>query len=320
MPTPKFPSGLQVSTFEPPPRGFDPLAATDADLVKYGFPRRPTEDPHAMQRYEAVLRRMRSKFHYIVPTFRRRDEIRHRPLEQVAGTEGSSNWSGAVQHTAQGEAFRWVQGDWTVPNVYPPTQGEWYYCANWIGIDGDGSGDVCQAGVECDVFQSGSSVARNVYAWWEWFPEVEIPITNLPVDAGDEITCVICTTGAGATTASVFVANRSSGAATSFAIQPPKGTQLVGNSAEWVVERPEIDGALSNLADYGSVFFFNANSYDGSAILDAGNGNNIDMTAGSSVVSEGILDTPTIIQCLYTGSEPTPVSRDDDDDDDDDDG
>jgi hypothetical protein len=71
-----------------------------------------------------------------------------------------------------------------------------------------------------------------------------------------------------------------------------------------VVERPEVNGLLANLADYGSVFFFNADAYDGKAVLDAGQGNNIDMTDGGSVVSEGILDTPTVVQCLYTGSEP----------------
>ena len=303
MSTTKFPSGLEISTFEPPPPGFDPLKASDAELLKHGFPRRPTEDPRAMERYEAVLRHLQGKFHYIVPTFRRRDDVRHRPLER-SGTEVYANWSGAVQHSPAGQAFRWVQGDWTIPNVYPPTQNEWYYCSNWIGIDGDGSGDVCQAGIECEVYQSGPSIIRNIYAWWEWFPEYEIPIPNFPVEAGDEITCLICTSGAGATTAAVFMANRSSGAATSFGIKAPGKTQLVGNSAEWVVERPEVNGVLVPLADYGSVFFFNADAWDGNAVLDAGNGNNIDMTEGGSVVSEGVLDNPTVIQCLYTGAEP----------------
>jgi Peptidase A4 family len=304
MPTTKFASGFEVSTFEPPPPEFEPLKAHDAELVRHGFPRRPAEDPRAMQRYEAVLRRLQGKFHYIVPTFRLRDDVRHRPLERMSGTETFANWSGAVQHAPEGQAFRWVQGDWTVPNVYPPTQGEWYYCSNWIGIDGDGSGDVCQAGIECEIFQAGPFTIRNIYAWSEWFPAAEMPVTNFPVEAGDEITCVICTSGSGATEASIFLANRSSGAATSFVITAPGNTQLVGNSAEWVVERPEVNGVLAKLADYGSVFFFNADAYDGSDLLDAGNGNNIDMTEDGSMVSEGVLDTPTVVQCLYTGSQP----------------
>jgi Peptidase A4 family len=303
MTTTKFPSGFELRTFEPPPAGFDPLKAEDADLIKHGFPRRPVEDPRAMQRYEAVLRRMQGKLRYIVPTFRQRADVKHRPLGTIEGTESSNNWSGAVQHAPKGQAFRWVQGDWTVPNVYPPTEGQWFYCSNWIGIDGDGSRDVCQAGIECEVFQFGPFLIRNIYAWSEWFPESEVAISNFPVEAGDEITCLICTSGQGATSAAIFLANRSSGAATSFAITAPTHTQLVGNSAEWVVERPEVNGVLAELADYGSVFFFNADAWDGSAVLDAGNGNNIDMDEGGGVVSEGVLDAPTVIQCLYVGTE-----------------
>lgn len=39
----------------------------------------------------------------------------------------------------------------------------WYYCANWIGIDGDGSGDVCQMGIECNVYRSGTCSTRTTY-------------------------------------------------------------------------------------------------------------------------------------------------------------
>src|SRR5215469_517906 len=129
MSTTKFPSGLAVTTFVPPPPGFDAPKAEDAELIKHGFPRRPVENKKAMERYDAVLRRLQGKLHYIEPTFRRRDELRHRPLETIEGTEGSLNWSGAVQHALPGRAFRWVQGDWTIPNVYAPTQGA-FYCSN----------------------------------------------------------------------------------------------------------------------------------------------------------------------------------------------
>jgi Peptidase A4 family len=300
MPVTKFPGGLKVQTFRPPPRSFDPLKAKEADLLKYGFPRRPKEDKAAMERYDAILHRLKGKFHYIVPTFTRREDKQHRPLERIAaGQETSSNWSGAVQYASSGNSFRWVEGDWTVPNVYPPTQNQWYYCSNWIGIDGDGSGDVCQAGIECEVYQSGSSITRNIYPWWEWYPDYEVAITNFKVSAGDEVTCLICTSGAGATSASVFFTNASSGASTSFAITAPGVTKLVGNCAEWIVERPYVNGQLAKLPDYGSVFFFNAEAYDGSQIRYAGQGNDMDMQDNGNVISDGILDTPTVVQCLY---------------------
>jgi hypothetical protein len=48
----------------------------------------------------------------------------------------------------QGQSFIKIQGDWVIPDDDAPTTNKWYYCASWIGIDGDGSSDVCQAGVE----------------------------------------------------------------------------------------------------------------------------------------------------------------------------
>jgi hypothetical protein len=301
---------IEVETFRPPPHRFDARQASDSDLVRHGFPRRPVEDERAMERYDAVLRRLEGKLHYIVPTFTTRVDKRHRPLERVEeGQETSSNWSGGVQYASAGNAFRWVEGNWTIPNVYPPTQNAWYYCSSWIGIDGDGSNDVCQAGIECEVFQSGSSIIRNIYPWFEWYPDFEHPITNFPVSAGDEITCVICTGGAGATSASIYFTNVSSGAATSLSMTAPPANQnwnghLEGNCAEWVVERPEVGGSLANLADYGSVVFFNAEAYDGSQTLNGGQGDDMDMYNGSTIISDGVLDAPTLVQCLYKGPEP----------------
>ena len=50
-------------------------------------------------------------------------------------------------------------------------------------------------------------MSRNVYPWFEWFPLPETQITNLAVNPGDMVTMLICTTGAGSTSASVFFSN-----------------------------------------------------------------------------------------------------------------
>jgi hypothetical protein len=56
---------------------------------------------------------------------------------------------------------------------------------------------------------------------------------------GDLISVVICTAqGAGATTATVYFGNHSSGASTSQQITAPSGTTLAGNSAEWGLGSP----------------------------------------------------------------------------------
>ena len=298
--------GIKIRTFRPPP-GFDPLSASPADLMKNGFPARP-EDAHHLERYRQVLGQLKDKFHYVEPTFRVNPDRRHGPRNgrTEAGTETSGNWSGGVVYAPPGQSFKWVEGDWVVPNVDAPTQNQWYYCANWIGIDGDGSPDVCQAGVECEVYQSGSTVTRHIYPWWEWYPLPEVQITNLAISPGDMVTMLICTTGANAASASVFFSNRTNGASTSFNFSAPSGTKLVGNCAEWIVEAPTVGGAQSAIADYGEVFFSVCEGFlTNNNTVNGGTGNNINMTAGGKVVSDGNLITPTVIQCLYAGAAPT---------------
>ena len=298
--------GLKVTTFAPPP-GFDPLTASAADLERHGFPARPT-DPHHLARYRRVFGQLKGKFNYVQPTFRLNPEKHHRPRQRLAeaGSETSTNWSGAVVQAPAGQTFKWIEGDWVVPNVDAPTQNKWYYAASWIGIDGDGSPDVCQAGVECEVYQSGTTVTRHIYPWWEWFPAGEVQITNLAVNPGDMITMLICTAqAAGSTTATVFFTNRTSGASTSYSITAPPGTKLVGNCSEWIVEAPTVGGAQSAIADYGEVFFSVCEAVTNTgATVNGGSGDNINMTAGSATVSDGNLITQTVVQCLYAGALP----------------
>ena len=306
--------GIRITTYEPPPPGFDPLAASAVALQKHGFPPRPPEPQHH-ERYKRVWNQMKNRFHYVSPTFRVNSDRRHGPRKRITteGTETSTNWSGGVVYAPAGTSFKWIQGDWVVPDVDAPTQNQWYYAASWIGIDGDGSGDVCQAGVECDVFRSGGSITRNIYPWHEWCCQPEVQITNLQVSAGDMITMLLCTPqgggsggGAGSTTATVYFTNRTTGASVSYNFSAPTGTKLVGNSAEWIVEAPTVGGSQSAIADYGQVFFNVCEAYPVTgAAVNGGTGNNINLTAGGSVVSQGILVSPTVVECNYSGAIPT---------------
>jgi Peptidase A4 family/PASTA domain len=297
--------GVQIRTYRPPP-AFDPLSASAADLIRYGFPQRPT-DPVHLERYQRVFGQLKHKFQYIEPTFRINAERVHGPRRRLpeAGTETSTNWSGGVVFAPMGQSFKWIEGDWVVPDVDAPTENQWFYCSNWIGIDGDGSADVCQIGVECEAFRSARSTSRNIYPWWEWFPLPEVQITNFPVSPGDMVTMLLCTTGANATTASAFLTNRTTGASTSFSFDAPNGTKLVGNCAEWIVEAPTVNGAQSAIADYGEVFFSVCEAcLTNNTTIDGGTGNNINLTASGQTVSDGNLITSTIIQCLYVGTQP----------------
>lgn len=312
--------GIKVTTFEQPPSGFNPLTAQPSDLARYGFPAM-VPDEHHKQRYQKVMQQLSGKFNYVQPTFQVREDRFHGPHkasvagrngvgrrtgETAAGTETDTNWAGGVIFAPAGDSFKWLEGDWVVPNVGAPTQNQWYYSASWIGIDGDASGDVCQAGVECEVYQSGASISRNIYPWWEWYPLPEVQISNFAANPGDLLTMILCTAkGAGSTTATVYLTNRTSGASTSFGFNAPAGTTLVGNCAEWIVEAPTVSGAQSSIADYGEVFFSVCEAVtEKGTTLYGGTGDNINMVAGGQVVSAGNLITPTVVQCWYEGALP----------------
>ncbi len=294
---------VEINTFQLPPEGFDPLAATAAELQKYGFPKRP--DPQQMPQEAAKW----------VTAFRRYPQLKHitpefRPLEYrhdlnkrtEKGTEGqvnatSENWSGSVLFIGAGDSFTWISGSWTVPHVYqsPAATGTEYSSA-WLGLDGDGSGDVLQAGTETDS-------DGTCYAWFEWFPNGSIGVSNFPVTPGDVVSLVLCATNS--TTASISIGNLTAEYYTNFSFSAPTGTSLVGNCAEAVVERPEINGQLAELPRYGEVFFDNttATSANGVAYPIAAG------TAMSMVADDGVtvISTPTFegnpngVKVSYTG-------------------
>lgn len=287
-----------------PTAGFNPLTASAAELEKNGFPAIPDHGPHR-DRFTRVFSLIRHRYRYVEPTFRVNKDRTHgrRKRAEAAGTETSTNWSGAVVTAPKNDPFKWMEGDWTVPNVDAPTENQWYYCASWIGIDGDGSNDVFQAGVETEVYRSGSSITRNCYAWWEWYPDGEVQITNLEVSPGDMVTMLLCSTSP--TSGTVFFTNRTTGASTSVILTAPTGVKLVGNCAEWIVEAPTVGGQQSAIADYGEVFFSVCEAVtQKGVIVNGGTGDNINMTANGSVVSDGILVAPTVVECLYSGALP----------------
>jgi hypothetical protein len=302
----RLPGGVTVRTFTPPPDGFDPVSADDRSLVAYGYPSRP-EDSKMLERWERVLSR---PIRLIRPTFRSMDYKRRR-LPKAAGTarhatEFTDIWSGAVVHAPAGDTFKWIEGVWTVPNAFPPVgaaDGVWYSASTWVGIDGiDGSGDVLQAGCDSDVMTSGGVTQRQLNPWWEWYPAGSFWITNLPVAQGDTLNCLICVTAGSATSAIIFLYNVTSGVGASFNATAPPGTSLVGNSAEWVVERLEIDTNTPELARYGDVYFDEARAATVSgALIDAGSGNVIDMVDSGNTISAGLIETPTLVQVRYTG-------------------
>jgi hypothetical protein len=295
---------LGVRTFAKPPQSFNPLVADQRELLAYGFPARP--DPLAEPQLHAQWRRRASRrYTQIEPVFARNTDKVHGPMrgpsagafdiQAAAANATSTNWSGSVVFAAPGDRFRWIEGEWTVPDPSDPHGGRSsYYSSAWIGIDGWGSPDVLQAGTESSLVNG----SKRVYAWWEWYPDFEIAITNFPVSAGDTIYCLICANST--TTASIYLTNDSTDQRVSFNITAPGTTTLQGNCAEWIVETPNVGGSPTVLPDYGVVYFDLgiASQQAGLAYADTGTPVTL-VNAANTALSTPTLEKQELIKLTY---------------------
>ena len=296
-------NGYEIRTCPRPSPDFDPLTATSAELRHHGVPPRQ-EDLKSVQRYREVWGRIKKRFRYIEPGFRLEQNLPPRPRNPTFQPL-NSNWSGAVVTAPAGQSFSCVQGEWIVPNVYAPNSKDEYWIGSWIGLDGytgAGANDVLQAGVGQDV----SASHRDINPWFEWYPNGPVTITNLPISPGDLVTVIISTpSGNDSTTATLSFANTTTGISTSMMISAPTGVELAGNSAEWIVEEPLFAPSLDTLPDYGAVFFSSCEAYiAGGGSVGGGTGTALNIIDNGSTISQGVLISPTIIQCSYTGPKP----------------
>lgn len=282
---------LGVRVFTPPPKGFHPHKASERELIVHGFPVLPAgAHPKVQEKWKKVLSR---SMEWVEPQFALRTDRTHKPRVKVEN-DTSRNWSGSVAFAAAQDRVTWVAGQWTVPHVVPVGSGN-VYCAAWVGIDGDGSSDVLQAGTECDV----ENGVHQSYLWWEWFPDYEVQIPNIAVVPGDVIYCLICATSD--TEASFYLTNQTTRQYTSFSKTAPGTTKLRGNCAEWIVEAPTVGGGQSALAEYGMVYFDQGIAgTKNAALLGPGKGTPITMVnAAGKAISTMEVESDELIECAY---------------------
>lgn len=139
----------------PPQKGFDPLTATDAQLLKHGFPRRPTS-PLALKAWKNA---MAHATHYVAPD-PCYSSVRHGPppsASRVQATsashtvEYSDNWAGHIvpQSVHGNVSFTYSQGEWTQPSVAGNSSYTNYQNAPDASFwDGIGVSDLIQAGAD----------------------------------------------------------------------------------------------------------------------------------------------------------------------------
>jgi Peptidase A4 family len=274
----------QTNTFEAPPRGFDALTADSASLRKFGLPPRQ-QNPAAQEKYEQHLRLVQDKLHYIPAKVVPAREFFSGRVRRPLPSDRSDNWAGGAVLPQTG-AFQAIWGHWTITSLTAPNNNdEEFACASWVGIDGisglANSTDVCQAGVTAWI--NGSNNNAVYTAWYEWFPGETMFIANFPLTAGDEIGVSVCAPGgAGATEATAYLGNVTTGAHTSVTFSAPTGVSLTGDCAEWVVEMGQF-----GYPNFGTITFT-----DGQAELT--DANLVDSSSGQAINMIPIQNGPTV--------------------------
>ena len=159
-----------------------------------------------------------------------------------------SQWSGyivASDMQNRSPVVSSISASWTVPEVKPSEK--MTFSGVWVGIGGYGEESLIQTGTEQE-YLNGRPV---YYAWYEMLPDYLVRIPDIHVQPGDTITASIRLVNENANTWSITIRDVTRG-------EQFKKTVVYNSSmlsAEWVVERPKVNGTVSTLADFGNVTF-----------------------------------------------------------------
>jgi len=309
--TKEFVKNLKPGTVAP--KGFDPLKASNSELVKYGYPPQPNKDamPKHLKKWTNFLSR---PIQGVAPQFTimatGRQPANITTKGDASANAESGNWSGAVVlNPPSGQTFATISASWMVPNAWPPlsawngtgwNDGSWE-SVSWVGIDGyTAQQSILQAGTKSVVTVTKGAVTHTSWAWFEWFPAFEIQFSNFQVSPGDTVHFLVCAPTP--TTGSVFVTNVSSNLATSTSINAPTpASALAGQNAEWILEDDSIGGSPAPFSDYGSEFFYDCMASTGQGTeVNISNATLVNMVQGSGTISTAVMETPSVLM-VYTG-------------------
>jgi hypothetical protein len=247
--------------------------ASDQELIKRGYPLPP--DPKlSPEGYKLWLGEVTRPGTIVEPGLIKNPYTRHDFGNTRAGTATSNNWSG-VELRGSGGPFAWVSSWWVVPNVAGESNAQ-TNSSTWVGIDGDNTKDLAQAGTEQDAFGTGNMTVATYRAWTELLPNqpTESVLSGLTINPGDQVFTEVWIGSAGGgpslTAASPFMVvcleNLTSSAGACFNYTPLAGTVVGGSEAEWIMERPSENCGnqgnnctLSDLANFGNVTVFTTN-------------------------------------------------------------
>jgi len=159
-----------------------------------------------------------------------------------------SQWSGYIVASdiqTSSPVVSGVSASWIVPEVKSSENNT--FSGVWVGIGGYGEETLIQTGTEQEYLNGRFAY----YAWYELFPDYLIRIPSLHVQSGDTITASISLVNKNSSTWSIEIRDVTRGE--QFKKVVVYNSSML--SAEWIVERPKVNGTVSTLADFGNVTF-----------------------------------------------------------------
>jgi hypothetical protein len=234
------------------------------ELGKLQYPPRPKEDaePEAFATWMHIV----TTPHTRVPAglVTRPDVSHHRGLPNglpnglpTAGAESTANWSG-IQLVSGNGSYNDVAMSWKIPAVTAELFGPQAMSALWVGF-GDAN-DLVQVGTEQNAVSGFGYAATSYYAFTEVWPSqaTEAVLTGLPVSPGDQVYAeeYLCDSNGASDQTGIyqcgFIFDDRTMQDAPFTV-PLGSTHVAGSEAEWIMERPWLNGALPDMANYGVV-------------------------------------------------------------------
>lgn len=256
------------NSFPVPPKGFDPLKASDETLTTYGFPPRPSD----VQELDEWMEDMEAYEYTPVPEIQKTDIVHgvYKPalnsdavenkictnmVDSINDNTYSTNWSGYV---AKGN-FAMVQGDFIQPTINPSNP-SYTHESTWVGLGGYSSNKLVQTGTAMNTYNG----TNNYYAWYEYLGTSgsvpEIRFTNITINPGDEIHTYCSFQGAN-DLFNAYVANNSNGTSQSVLVSLPASVYFDSSTAEFINEHPSWNVTDNGLTNYGTTKWKNCQIY-----------------------------------------------------------
>jgi len=246
MPTPTG------STVRPALSEQEQQTLSNEELVSRGYPERP-DAVDSPDRYALWQKRV-SRSITILPS-QSADSGKSHHKAQAA----SDNviWSGYVSDSSR-HSYQAVSGTWHVPEVVEHYSSSPTYSVFWVGLDGYGDTDLLQAGTEQDSVESGGTNYYVYRSWYEIVPNEYMQYTQLNPNAGDDVMVevwICCGSGNSPNVNGTYFEFTITDWTQNIEIELVNplslgGTVYNGNTVEWIMERPTINGSLPYFADY----------------------------------------------------------------------